>query len=52
MTYQTTAHFFQIAAAQWRMINLGTPSVGPLHTSNIGTIDEGLVSMSAIKSHP
>ena len=45
-------HYYQIAAAQWRMVHFGTPMVGPIHTPNIGPIDEGLISISAMKSYP
>ena len=45
-------HYYQIAAAQWRMVHFGTPRVGPMHTPNIGPIDEGLISISAMKSYP
>ena len=34
------------------MVNFGTPGVGPIHTPNIGPIDEGLISISAMKSYP
>ena len=44
-------HYYQIAAAQWRMVHFGTPRVGPIHTPNIGPIDEGLISISATKFH-
>ena len=43
---------YQIAAAQWRMVHCGTPRVGPIHTSNIGPIDEALISISTMESHP
>ena len=43
--------YYQIAAAQWRMVHFGTPRVGPIHTPNIGHIDEGLISISTMKSH-
>ena len=36
-------NYYQIAAAQWRMVHFGTPRVGPIHTPNIGPIDEGLI---------
>ena len=29
-----------------------TPKVGPIHIPNIGSIDEGLISISAMESHP
>ena len=45
-------NYYQIAAAQWRMVHFGTPRVGPIHTPNIGPIDEGLISISAVESHP
>ena len=32
MTYHTTASYYQIAAAQWRMVHFGIPKVGPIHT--------------------
>ena len=32
--------------------HFGTPRVGPIHTSTIGPIDEGLISISAMESHP
>ena len=48
----TGCPYYQIAAAQWRMVHFGTPRVGPIHTPNIGSIDEGLISISAMKSHP
>ena len=41
---------YQIAAAQWRMVNFGTPRVGPILIPNMGPIDEGLIS--AIISDP
>ena len=34
------------------MVHFGTPMVGPIHTPNIGPIDEGLISISAMKSYP
>ena len=43
---------YQIAAAQWRMVHFGTLMVGPIHTPNIRRIDEGLISISAMKSNP
>ena len=50
---QTTGYlYYQIAAAQWRMVHFGTPRVGPIHTPNIGPIDEGLISIPAMESHP
>ena len=45
-------HYYQIVAAQWRMVHLGTPRVGPIHTPNTGPINEGLISISIMKSHP
>ena len=45
-------HYYQIAAVQWRVVHFGTPRVGPIHTPNIGPIDEGLISTSAVESHP
>ena len=30
-------HYYQIAAAQRRMVHFGTPGVGPIHTPNIGS---------------
>ena len=45
-------HYYQKAADQWRMVHIGTPRVGPIHTANIGPIDEGLISISTIESHP
>ena len=45
-------NYYQIAAAQWRMVHIGTPRVSPIHTPNIGPIDEGLISISAMESHP
>ena len=45
-------HYCQIAAAQWRMVHFETPRVGPIHTPNIGPIDEGLISIPAMESHP
>ena len=30
------------------MVHFGTPRVGPIHTPNIGPIDEGLISISTI----
>ena len=45
-------HYYQLAAAQWRMVHFGTPRVGPIHTPNIGPIDEGLILISAMKSYP
>ena len=47
----TRRHYYQIAAAQWRMVHFGTPRVGPIHTPNIGPIDEGLISISIMESH-
>ena len=47
----TRRHYYQIAAAQWRMVHFGTPRVGPIHTPNIGPIDEGLISISTMESH-
>ena len=44
--------YYQIAAAQWRMVHFGTPRVDPIHTPNIGSIDGGLISISAMESHP
>ena len=43
---------YQIAAAQWRMVHFGTPKVGPIKTPNVGSIDEGLISISAMGSYP
>ena len=37
-------HYYQIAAAHLWMAHFGTPRVGPIHTPNIGPIDEGLIS--------
>ena len=51
MSYHTTFNY-QIAAAQWRMVQFGTPRVGPIHTPNIGLSDEGLISISAMKYNP
>ena len=45
-------HYYEIAAAQWRMVHFGTSGVGPIHTPNIGPIDEGLISISTMESHP
>ena len=45
-------HFYQIDAAQWRMVNFGTPRVGSIHTPNIGPIDKWLISISTMKSNP
>ena len=45
-------HYYQIAAAQWWMVHFGTPRDGPIQTPNIGPINEGLISMSAMESHP
>ena len=45
-------HYYQIAAAQWRMVHFETPRVGPILTHNIGPIDEGLISILAVESHP
>ena len=45
-------HYYQIAAAQWRMVNFGTQRVGPIHTPNLGPIDKGFISLSAMESHP
>ena len=45
-------HCYQIDAAQWKMVHSGTPRVGPIHTPNIGPIDEGLVSISAMETYP
>ena len=45
-------HYYQIASAQWRMIHFVTPRVGPIHTPNIGHIEEGLISITAMKFHP
>ena len=45
-------HYYQMAAAQWRMVHLGTPRVGPINNPNIGPIDEGLISISGKESHP
>ena len=45
-------HYYQIAAAQWRMVHFGTPRVSPIHTPNIGPIDVGLISISTMESHP
>ena len=47
----TRRQYYQIAAAQWRMVHFGTPRVGPIHTPNIGPIDEGLISISTMESH-
>ena len=44
-------HYNQKAAAQWQMVYFGTPRVGPIHTSNIGPIDEVLISISTMESH-
>ena len=51
MSYHTTA-LQQIAAAQWRMVHFGTPRVGPIHTPNMGLIDEGLISILVMESQP
>ena len=48
----TGIFYYQIAAAQWRMVHFGTPRVGAIHTPNIGPIDEGLISISVMESHP
>ena len=45
-------HYYQIAAAQWWMVLFGTPRVGPIHTRNMRAIDEELISISAMESHP
>ena len=45
-------HYYHIAAAQWRMVNFGIPRVGPIHTPNIGPIDERLISISVMEFHP
>ena len=42
---------YQLAAQQC-MVQFGTPSFGPIHTPNIGPIDGGLISISAMKSQP
>ena len=34
------------------MVYFGTPRLGPIHTPNIGPIDEGLISIPAMESHP
>ena len=39
-------HSYQIATAQWRMVHLGIPWVGPIHNTNMGPIDEVLISIS------
>ena len=33
------------------MVHFGTPRISPIHTPNIGPIDEGLISISATKFH-
>ena len=45
-------YYYQTAAAQWRLVHFGTPRVGPIHTPHIGPVDEGLISTSAVESHP
>ena len=45
-------NYYQIAAAPWRIVLFGTPVVGPIHTPNIGLIDERLISIPAMESHP
>ena len=45
-------HYYQNAAAQWQMVHIGTQGVGPINTPNIGPIDWGLISISAMKSNP
>ena len=37
-------HYYQIAAANCWMVYFDTPRVGPIHTPNIGPIDERLIS--------
>ena len=44
--------YYQITVAQRRMVHFGTPRVGPIHTPDIVPFDEGLISISAMKSHP
>ena len=34
------------------MVHFGSPRVGPINTPNIGPIDEGLIWISAMESHP
>ena len=34
------------------MVHFGTPRVGPIHIPNVGPIDDGLISISAMKSNP
>ena len=51
MTYHTTA-LLPNSCGQWRMVQFGTPRVGPIHTPNIGPIDEGLISISTMEYHP
>ena len=34
------------------MVHFGTPRIGPIHTPIIGPIDEGLISISVMESHP
>ena len=41
-------HYYQIAASQWRMVHVGTTRVSPIHTSNVGPINEGFTSISDI----
>ena len=41
----TRRHYYQIPAAKWQMIHLGTLRVGHIHTPNIVPIAEGLISI-------
>ena len=38
--------------AQWRIVYLGTPRVGPIQIPDIGPIDEGLITLPAVEYHP
>ena len=49
--YIVRQQYYQLPAAQWRMVHLGTPRVGPINNPNIGPIDEGLISISDMESH-
>ena len=51
-TWHIIRHYYGIAAAQWRVVHFGTARVGFIYTPDIGLIDEGLISISAMKSNP